>query len=368
MLDPKWTPKLGTRTPSNRPDWETRIATRAYRHILRILKPPATERLEIWDTREPGLLLRVTAGGTFTWSARARTDDGKRTRVTLGTYPKLTLADARRRAKAVIVRIHDGADPIAEKQAKQAARIARASLPKVGARLTEWREAKAARWSDAHQYDTRRICNIEIVPVLGDRILAETTRTDWVKMIDAIRKRGAPSVATAVYRCASAFLSHAEAHAWIAAHPLPRKGLQTIAPPPRSRDRILSDDELRQLWRAIDELGAKPRLFVMLLLLTACRASEAAAIAVGELDLAAATWTVPGSRQKHRRDRTPPPDITRPLPAVVSDGLRAIMPAHAAGPRWRLLGQTKGGALSGFSKIKASLDQMTASRTGSSTI
>jgi hypothetical protein len=40
---------------------------------LRGLKPPETGRLEIWDTREAGLVLRLTPSGATSWSVRART-------------------------------------------------------------------------------------------------------------------------------------------------------------------------------------------------------------------------------------------------------------------------------------------------------
>ena len=44
---------------------------------LRTLAPPAVGRLEVWDKRVRGLVLRITPNGTFTWSARARTADRK---------------------------------------------------------------------------------------------------------------------------------------------------------------------------------------------------------------------------------------------------------------------------------------------------
>ena len=51
---------------------------------LRGLKPPEAGRLEIWDTRVVGLVLRLTPSGAASWSVRARTRAGKRTRLGLG--------------------------------------------------------------------------------------------------------------------------------------------------------------------------------------------------------------------------------------------------------------------------------------------
>ena len=52
--------------------------------------------MEVRDTREVGLLLRVTRAGVKTWALRVLTQDGRHTRIRLGAYPKLSLAEARR--------------------------------------------------------------------------------------------------------------------------------------------------------------------------------------------------------------------------------------------------------------------------------
>ena len=62
---------------------------------LRSQKPPETGRLEVWDTWVSGLVLRMTPGGVATWSVRARTRDGKRTRPTIGTWPSMSITASR---------------------------------------------------------------------------------------------------------------------------------------------------------------------------------------------------------------------------------------------------------------------------------
>ena len=76
---------------------------------LRALKPPERGRLEVWDTRVVGLVLRLTPTGAATWSVRARTRDGKRTRPTLGAWPAIGITEARKRARAQLAAIHGGA-------------------------------------------------------------------------------------------------------------------------------------------------------------------------------------------------------------------------------------------------------------------
>jgi integrase len=237
---------------------------------LRVQRPPAAGRLEVWDTRVTGLVLRITPSGAASWSVRLRTKDGKRTRPTLGAWPAVGIADARRRALTLI----------------------------------------------------------------------------------AAKRRSAPAMASLLYRTASAFLGHAEAHGWIATSPLPRRGLAAIAPPLVSRERVLTDEELRAVWRASGQLNPKPRAFVRLLILTAAREMEVADIAVGEVYRGRRAWIIPGARTKNGQRHVVP------LCALALIEIQGVWPGfdEDAAPDWRLLGAVPGGGLRGFSKLKTRLD------------
>ncbi len=324
---------------------------------LRGLKPPERGRLEVWDTRVVGLVLRLTPTGAASWSVRARTRDGKRTRPTLGAWPALGIADARKRALVHLAAIHGGADPVAQKRAARADRAAREAEPTVAERVAEWLAAREAdrakplKPRTAAEY--RRTMERDVLPRIGGRPLRETTREDWTRLV-AAKRRGAPAMASLLYRCASAFLGHAEAHGWVAASPLPRKGLAAIAPPLAARERVLTDEELHALWRASEALNPKPRAFVRLLILTAAREMEVADIAAGEVDLSAGRWTLPVGRTKNGTPHTVP------LCPLALAEVAVVWPGQGApaAPRRRLLGAIDGGGLRGFSKLKARLDAL----------
>ena len=95
--------------------------------------------MEVRDTREVGLLLRLTPAGAMTWALRVLTRDGRHTRIRLGAYPALSLAEARRAARAARVAVEGGADPVADKRSARAERAKRAAAPTVAERLAEWR-------------------------------------------------------------------------------------------------------------------------------------------------------------------------------------------------------------------------------------
>jgi integrase len=167
-----------------------------------------------------------------------------------------------------------------------------------------------------------------------------------VALIEA-KARTAPAAAALLYRVASAFLNHAEAAGWIGAPILPRKGAATLAPPPRPRERTLTDDELRLLWQASAAEAPKPRAFVRLLILTAAREAEVAGLRAGEVDLAAGRWHLPAVRTKNGRA------LTVPLGDLALAELRAVWPVDDPPESHCLLGRFPSSPLSGFSKLKA---------------
>jgi integrase len=316
---------------------------------LRGVRPPRTGRLEIWDARVIGLVLRVTPSGVASWSVRAVTAEGKKTRPSIGRWPAVGVAEARRRALKALSDIAGGADPVAAKKAVRAARAARAGLPTVGGYLAEWQATKSRQWSDRYRLGVARMVRAEIVPRFGARPLIETTRADWVSLITA-KHRHAPGVGNTLYRMVSSFLSHAETHGWIEASPLPHRSISSIAPPPAPRERVLSDDELLAVWSATSQLRPKAGVFARLLIMTAARESEAADVAVGELDLAHARWAIPGDRTKNGRG------IVLPLHPLLVPDLQTVWPRHGAGEGWRLLGDVAGSGFKGFGKLKQRVD------------
>jgi integrase len=331
---------------------------------LRTVKPPASGRLELRDARVVGLVLRIgplrkdQAGrplpATGTWSVRTRTADGKQTRPKLGTWPAMGIGDARKGALAALAAVQAGADPVRQKREAREARKARAAEASVADRIAEWQAQRAAavtrRWSPRYIADVKRLVSVEIVPRIGKKKLAATTRADWTGMVAAKRK-SAPVVAAALYRVVSSFLNHAEVEGWIPGPLLPRKGAARIAPPPPPRERVLTDEELAAIWRAGEREAPKLRAFMRLLILTAARELEVADIGAGEVDLEAGRWTIPGGRTKNGLG------YLVPLSPLALAELRAVWPVdREAAPEELLLGRTTRNGFRGFSRLKARVD------------
>ncbi|MDT8274967.1 integrase arm-type DNA-binding domain-containing protein [Roseomonas mucosa] len=315
------------------------------------VEPQPGKRLEFGDTVVPGLELRVTENGAFSWAARKRIREGERTgqftRIGLGSYPAMGLAAARKAARAALGKIVAGHDPNATRKAAKAKAAALAAEKTLKARLAEWQAAKEGDWSPRYAAEVERICRKEIEPTLGKKILSAVTVEDWSALV-AKKRKATPAAAATLFRVVSSFTGHAEVAGW-GAVPLPRKAGAVLAPAVDPRGRLLSDKELAAIWHGAEKLSPKPRCFVRLLILTGARREEVAGIVAGEVDREAGTWTVPGSRTKNGKP------ITRPLCPLALAELALIWP-EKCGPSYGLLGSVKGGTLSGFSGIKRRLD------------
>ena len=81
-------------------------------------KPPAHGRIEYFDAAFPGLALRITEKGAKSWCAFYRFH-GRLRRFTLGGYPAMKPAQARREASAALDKVRQGVDPAEEKRSRR---------------------------------------------------------------------------------------------------------------------------------------------------------------------------------------------------------------------------------------------------------
>src|SRR5436309_2187704 len=87
---------------------------------VRKLTAPATGQTVVWDVALPRFGLRLATGGARTWVIKYRA--GGRVRwLTLGTYPLLSLANARKKAKEALAKVVQGEDPATERHAAREA-------------------------------------------------------------------------------------------------------------------------------------------------------------------------------------------------------------------------------------------------------
>ena len=269
-------------------------------------------RYEIADSEQPGLRLIVQPSGVKSWAFRYERSDGTTQRVTLGRAAgpgALTLAQARIAANDANRQRTTGVDPADNKRlerAEQAARIKAADQE--ARRKDDTVEKVLGRYYTDHVDglksgdEVKRVLNRELKGWAKRRV-DDIQRRDAIKLLDTVKAR-APVQSNRLRAYGRHFFG------WCISKELalinPFGG--TIAAKEVSRDRVLTDDELRLLLLAIDRLEWPRKQFVHLLLLSAQRLTEVKELDWRELDLTsdAPMWTLPRSRSKNGRAHTVP--------------------------------------------------------------
>jgi integrase len=257
------------------------------------VKPPAHGRVEYFDASFGGLALRVTDHGHKSWSLHFRMG-GRLRRHTIGNYPTIKPADARRRAQRALDRAREGIDPAEEKRASRLASPTRNFVELA----RDYLERKKRNVTANTYRVTRHTFERDIIPSLGHLSIKAVTRADINRVVDAIIARGSDVHANRVLARLRAFFNWAVERGELLASPVAGMKLPTKE---RPRDRVLSDDELRWFWKACDIVEWPFGPFAKLLLLTAQRRDEVAGMEWADVELKNHTWTQP--REKTKNDR-----------------------------------------------------------------
>src|SRR5262245_59071246 len=258
------------------------------------------KRFEVFDAIVPGLAIRVSASGrkTFTLYYRHRS---RMRRLGLGRYPDVLLEKARKIATQHRGRIFNGADPAREKQTEHAQDE---NTVQALYELYRSRKEKSLRsWSEV-----RRIMEREVLPVWRHRRVVDIRRRDVRELVEH-KARIAPIQANRVLQRISAMFTFAMDQDWIEANPawrIKKPGRE------RSRDRVLTREELRELWAALHETEAtnpdgtrKRRLsqtlndMLIVMLLTAQRRGEVCTMRWQDVDLSTGWWLIPAESSKN---------------------------------------------------------------------
>lgn len=255
------------------------------------LKPKA-QRYEEWEGN--GFGVRVTPRGTRSFVCLFRFE-GKPRRLTLGTYPSMTLAEAHQAhgeaMKKLEQRIDPGAITVAEREEDRQA-------PTVATLVEEYIE----RWAKARKKSwkvDRRILYKDVLPQWGRRKAQDITRRDVIRLLDNIVDRGAPIIANRTLAVIRKMFNFAVNRDIIPTSPC--IGIQAPTPENR-RDRVLTPEEIKAFWQGLDKtrVTAGIRLALKLQLVTGQRKGEIINAPWEELDLSTGWWTIPAKQTKLR--------------------------------------------------------------------
>jgi integrase len=253
------------------------------------LEVPETGRVEYFDKSTPGFGLRVTSRGHRSWICLYRYKGEKR-RYTIGTYPQLGLADAREEAKEVLRRAAMGEDPATEKKRERKAETFRELAMLY---LEHHAKANKRTWRADHN-----IINKDLIPRFGSRKAGEITRREMLDMLKAIKARGAPIQANRTLEIARKLFNWALGEELVEHNPCDHIGKLS---PENQRTRVLSPDEIRILWAALDTRSPLVAAAYRLMLATGQRSIEVLGAKREEIG-ADGWWTIPAGRVKNKTE------------------------------------------------------------------
>jgi integrase len=314
--------------------------------FVRALQPaPAGKRHDYWDTKVPGFGVRTTDRGAKSYVLYTRYPPSKSpARRALGDAGKMTLAAGRKKAREWLDLIEQGIDPAARhQQAEEHDR--RVTFGKVA---EDWlSEVVRGRQRQARtvELDLRR----EFIPRWGKRPITGISALDIRDAIKEVKER-APSQARNILGHLKRLFAWAEAQQvyGLDQSPVDRLKPTAIVGKKNSRQRVLTDTEMRALWRAAEKLGYPYGDVFRLLALTGQRKSEVAEARWCEFDLQKKLWVIPPERMKG--------DAAHEVP-ITDDAmtLLASLPRFNGGD---YLFSTTFGArpVNGFSTAKVNLD------------
>ena len=297
-----------------------------------------------WDDTLPGFGVRLR-GNTRRFVCQYRVGGGRQRRETLGDVRKIDLDAARKIARQRFALVELGTDPVATKAEAANAAVARLSLAAVVERYLDAKKPPVLR-PNTHD-SLARYFRLQWRP-LHSRPLVDIKRTEIAaRLQEIVKQHGRASATQSRAKLAALFSWAIREGLYEAANPAAMTNNPGAGTP--SRERVLSDDELKQIWQACgdDDFGR----IVKLLLLTACRRIEIGGLLWHEINFTTGMLTIPGERTKNGRA------LVLPLPEAA---LTILHSCPRRDDRDYVFGREKGGAFSSWSYSTNQLnDQIT---------
>jgi len=276
--------------------------------------------------REDGGLLgtvRAGAGGVsvyFDWRYRF---EGKVKQIAVGAWPKLNIAAIRAERDRLKVEVESGSDP-AERRKAERLKIKADQLEAVAeqeqritelaaqqARLTvrdlfeRWASVDLIRRRDGGK-EIRRMFEKDVLPIIGALAVEDVRKGHITGVTDALLARGVPRMAKLIFSLMRQMFRFAVDRDIIEGDPSAAIRKAKIGGKDVERDRVLSEDEIRQLAAQTPQAGLMPttEAAIWIALSTCCRIGELLAARWEHIDLTQGTWWIPPEVAKNGKAHT----------------------------------------------------------------
>lgn len=293
---------------------------------------PAHKEIKLFDGG--GLFLLVTPSGGKLWNFKYRFDE-KEKRLSFGSYPAVSLADARQRREDAKKLLANGVDP-SEVKKQQKIQISIKTEHDVNTFekvAREWHAKRKSEWSDNHAERLLKRMEMDIFPSIGSKPISEIERPELISLLQRVALRTLETAHRLKIALHGVF-RHAHDTGLVKHNPATdfRNALPTVKP--KHMAAPTEPKQVAEMMRAIDSfsgsfivkcaLQLSPMLFV--------RPGELRSMEWEELDLEAAEWKIPGHKMKMKLPHLVPlstqaVDILKSLQQLTGSGKFAF-PCH----------------------------------------
>lgn len=254
-----------------------------------------------------GLYLLVNPNGSKYWRLKYRFF-GKEKMLSLGVYPEISLADARKKKNEAREILSNGRDPsFVKKEEKRQARISNGNNFETIAR--KWHEHKLDSWTPRYGESIITRLESDIFPMIGYLPISEITAPQVLDALRQIEKRGAYDIAKRAMQVCGQIFRFAIIEGIVERNPVSDlKG--ALKPYKKTHYTALDIKELPEFLKCLERNDARlfylTRMAMKLLVLTFVRTNELINASWEEFDLENKIWIIPPERMKMRNSHIVP--------------------------------------------------------------
>jgi len=283
-----------------------------------------------------GLFLMVTPTGGKLWRFKYRFD-GKEKKLAFGSYPEISLLDARKRRDEARSQIAHGIDPGAVRKAQKQAKIEETETFEIIAR--EWQEKFKSKWQEEYADKIMRRMELNVFPLIGLRPIKNIKAPELLAVLRRVESRDALELAHRIRNLCDQIFRYAVATGRTERNPAADLKGALIPVKEKHRAAITDPKRVGELLRAIDSyqgtfvvqcaLKFAPLVFV--------RPGELRHAEWSEINLENAEWNIPASKMKMKEAHLVPLsrqalEILRKLHTLTGTG-RYVFPSERSSQR-----------------------------------
>ena len=249
-----------------------------------------------------GLQMRVRANGSKLWNFNyIHPASKKRINMGLGTFPEVSLAQARKRTVEARELVAQGIDPKEKRDAdrKTLRAITEHTFRNVA---TAWFELKKDSVTTAYAEDIWRSLTLHVFPDLGTTPISAITAPQVIKLLRPLETKGSLETVKRLSQRLNEIMTYGVNSGLIHSNPL--SGIRSVFKKPKKKNMAaLAPDELKELMMTVANASIKrtTRCLIEWQLHTMTRPAEAATARWADIDIGKKIWTIPAERMKKRR-------------------------------------------------------------------